>query len=64
MVKKTAILGFGNPVREDDGVGMDTAKAKSGIGMKNIKSRVAQIAGSYKIISKMNLGTQIQISFN
>ncbi|GGG35568.1 two-component sensor histidine kinase [Dokdonia pacifica] len=49
---------------EDDGVGMDTAKAKSGIGMKNIKSRVAQIAGSYKIISKMNLGTQIQISFN
>ncbi|WP_299769190.1 tetratricopeptide repeat-containing sensor histidine kinase [uncultured Dokdonia sp.] len=49
---------------EDDGVGMDTTKAKSGIGMKNIKSRVAQIAGSYKIISKMNLGTQIQISFN
>ncbi|WP_299679059.1 tetratricopeptide repeat-containing sensor histidine kinase [uncultured Dokdonia sp.] len=49
---------------EDDGIGMDTTKAKSGIGMKNIKSRVAQIAGSYKIISKMNLGTQIQISFN
>lgn len=49
---------------EDDGVGMDTGKARSGIGMKNIKSRVAQIAGSYKIISKMNLGTQIQISFN
>ncbi len=49
---------------EDDGVGMDATKAKSGIGMKNIKSRVAQIAGSYKIISKINLGTQIQILFN
>jgi len=49
---------------EDDGVGMDTTKAKSGIGMKNIKSRVSQIAGSYKIISKINLGTQIQILFN
>lgn len=49
---------------EDDGVGMDASKAKSGIGMKNIKSRVAQIAGSYKIISKINLGTQIQILFN
>lgn len=49
---------------EDDGVGMDTSKAKSGIGMKNIKSRVAQIAGSYKVISKINLGTQIQILFN
>ena len=49
---------------EDDGIGMDATKAKSGIGMKNIKSRVAQIAGSYKIISKINLGTQIQILFN
>lgn len=49
---------------EDDGVGMDTSKAKSGIGMKNIKSRVAQIAGSYKVVSKINLGTQIQILFN
>ncbi|MFC4634658.1 tetratricopeptide repeat protein [Dokdonia ponticola] len=49
---------------EDDGVGMDATKAKSGIGMKNIKSRVSQIAGSYKIISKINLGTQIQILFN
>ncbi|MFT5891559.1 MAG: two-component system NarL family sensor kinase, partial [Dokdonia sp.] len=47
-----------------DGVGMDAGKAKSGIGMKNIKSRVAQIAGSFKIISKINLGTQIQILFN
>lgn len=49
---------------EDDGVGMDTSKAKSGIGMKNIKSRVAQIAGTYKVVSKINLGTQIQILFN
>ncbi|MEP0264875.1 tetratricopeptide repeat protein [Dokdonia sp.] len=51
-------------VIEDDGVGMDPAKAKVGIGMKNIKSRVAQIAGSYKVVSKINLGTQIQILFN
>ncbi len=49
---------------EDDGVGMDTSKAKTGIGMKNIKSRVAEIAGSYSVVSKINLGTQIQILFN
>ncbi len=48
---------------EDDGIGMETSKVKSGIGLKNIKSRVTKIAGSYNFNSKIGDGTQIKISF-
>jgi two-component system NarL family sensor kinase len=48
-------------VIEDDGVGFDANKAKSGIGLKNINSRIKDIQGSLNIISEKNKGTTIQI---
>src|SRR5690606_7834818 len=48
-------------VIEDDGVGFDANKAKSGIGLKNINSRIKDIQGSLNITSEKNKGTRIQI---
>ena len=45
----------------DDGIGFDTNKAKKGIGIKNINSRVKEIQGEVDIESKINSGTQITI---
>ena len=45
---------------EDDGSGFDTSKAKDGIGMKNVASRVKYLSGSLAIDSG-KLGTTITI---
>jgi signal transduction histidine kinase len=39
---------------KDDGIGFDTSKKKKGIGLKNIKSRVADLRGDVKISSEVN----------
>lgn len=45
----------------DDGVGFDTTKTNIGIGLKNMKSRLASIDGEIDIISKKDKGTQIKL---
>ncbi len=45
----------------DDGVGFKTEKSKNGIGLKNIESRVNEISGKLKILSKKDKGTTISI---
>ncbi len=48
----------------DDGSGFDVNKAKTGIGIKNIKSRVSEIKGDLSINSEKNKGTTIVIKVN
>jgi len=45
----------------DDGAGFDVDKAKSGIGLKNINSRVTEINGEISIHSNKGQGTTVQI---
>ncbi len=45
----------------DDGVGFDTNKMKSGIGLKNINSRIKEINGVLNIRSEKNVGTTLEI---
>ena len=47
---------------EDDGSGFKVIKAKKGIGLKNINSRVKEIGGKVEIDSKIDIGTTIKIS--
>ncbi len=46
----------------DDGVGFDVGKAKKGIGMKNINSRVTKMGGSWSINSSVGSGTKTIIT--
>lgn len=45
----------------DDGKGFDASKAKRGIGMKNIVSRLKKINGTWDIDSKIGQGTKIYL---
>src|SRR5690606_36466519 len=47
---------------EDDGSGFDVNKTKSGIGLKNIKSRIKDINGTINITSEKQKGTTIQVN--
>src|SRR5690606_14485607 len=47
---------------EDDGSGFDIGKSKSGIGLKNINSRIKDIHGALNITSEKNKGTAIEIN--
>lgn len=47
---------------EDDGSGFNVTKAKKGIGLKNINSRVKEIGGKVEINSKIDIGTTIKIT--
>ncbi len=47
---------------EDDGYGFNVTKAKKGIGIKNINSRVKEIGGKVEIDSKIDSGTIITIN--
>jgi len=46
----------------DDGFGFEVNKAKKGIGLKNIRSRVVELNGEVKIESENNHGTIVKIS--
>jgi two-component system NarL family sensor kinase len=46
----------------DDGVGFDFNKAKLGIGLKNINSRIKEIGGNIKVDSEKNTGTTLLIT--
>ncbi|WP_027138379.1 tetratricopeptide repeat-containing sensor histidine kinase [Gaetbulibacter saemankumensis] len=45
----------------DDGTGFDVNKAKSGIGIKNMNSRIKDINGTLSIVSSKNEGTTLTI---
>lgn len=47
---------------EDDGDGFNVNKARKGIGLKNIDSRVNEIGGIAKVFSEINKGTKFEIS--
>lgn len=47
---------------EDNGSGFDTNKTKSGIGLKNINSRIKEINGKLSITSEKQIGTIIKIN--
>ena len=47
---------------QDDGVGFNTAKARKGIGLKNIDSRVKELKGKAEILSRKGEGTTIIIT--
>ncbi|WP_242155895.1 sensor histidine kinase [Aestuariivivens sediminis] len=48
-------------VIKDDGSGFDLNKAKSGIGLKNMNSRIDEISGEISITSEINKGTTVSI---
>ena len=45
----------------DNGIGFNVKKSKSGIGLKNIQSRVTMINGTLEIKSNIGKGTQINL---
>ncbi len=45
----------------DDGTGFNVNKAKSGIGLKNMNSRIKEINGNINITSEQNVGTTVTI---
>ena len=45
----------------DNGSGFDVNKAKSGIGLKNMNSRIKEINGTIRITSEKGLGTKVTI---
>ncbi len=45
----------------DNGAGFDVNKAKSGIGLKNMNSRINEINGSIEIASEKDVGTTVSI---
>ncbi|MCF8273725.1 MAG: sensor histidine kinase [Flavobacteriaceae bacterium] len=45
----------------DNGSGFDVNKAKAGIGLKNMNSRINEINGELNIVSKINEGTTVKI---
>ena len=46
---------------EDDGKGFNVNKARKGIGLKNIDSRVNEVGGRAEVFSKIDVGTLIKI---
>jgi signal transduction histidine kinase len=46
---------------EDDGKGFNVSKARKGIGLKNIDSRVSDVGGKAEVYSKIDIGTIIKI---
>ena len=49
---------------EDNGIGFDESKISGGLGMKNIKNRVAFLNGKLEIDSYLNRGTTFNIIIN
>ncbi|WP_238160793.1 sensor histidine kinase [Flavobacterium cupreum] len=48
----------------DDGEGFDVTTKKSGIGLNNMKERANLLKGQFHIISKIGIGTKIEVTFN
>ncbi len=50
-----------NVIIEDNGIGFDQKKQKSGIGIRNISSRIKKIKGEWTIKSNIGIGTSITL---
>jgi signal transduction histidine kinase len=48
---------------EDDGKGFDVQKVKQGLGLKNIRDRVAYYDGTYAIVSEPGKGCKVDVNF-
>ena len=48
----------------DDGIGFDTAKRKTGVGLTNIKTRTGLYNGTMLLNSEQGKGTALSITFN
>jgi signal transduction histidine kinase len=48
----------------DDGIGFDTTKRKSGVGITNIMSRAELYNGIVQLTSGEGHGTQLSVTFN
>ena len=48
---------------KDDGVGIEKKKARKGIGLKNMQSRVSKIMGKLEINGAIGLGTEVVVKF-
>ena len=46
----------------DDGIGFDSSKKSSGIGIKNMKLRIEELNGSFDIQSEIGKGTKINLT--
>lgn len=51
-----------NIVISDDGIGFDTNKKSTGIGIKNMKARIIELNGKFNIQSELNQGTEINLT--
>jgi len=47
----------------DDGKGFDTSKIFNGNGMSSLKKRAAELNGEFGIVSRINQGTDVQLTF-
>jgi two-component system, NarL family, sensor histidine kinase UhpB len=47
----------------DDGKGFDTSKIFNGNGMGSLKKRAVELNGEFKIFSRINQGTDVQLTF-
>lgn len=48
----------------DNGIGFDKRISKKGIGIYNMKSRIKEIGGAFKINSVLNKGTVVNVEFD
>jgi len=46
---------------KDDGIGFKSRKRRTGIGLKNIQSRISKLNGEFKINSRQNYGTHLTV---
>ena len=51
-----------NIIISDDGIGFNTNKKSTGIGIKNMKARMAELNGKLNIQSELNQGTKINLT--
>jgi signal transduction histidine kinase len=58
IIQETDRLSF---TVQDDGCGFDLATKTEGIGLKNIRSRVASVGGHIQIDSKADVGTEVNV---
>ena len=49
---------------EDDGVGFDPKKMKSGLGLKNIRHRLELFNGKMRVLSSPEQGCRLEATFD
>ena len=62
----TLVLGLGNPILSDDGVGFDPAMARQqgGLGLQGMEERATQLGARLLLQSQPGRGTQVRVELN